>query len=363
MEQHIQDRIYMSRCLELAAHGEGRVAPNPMVGSVVVYNNRIIAEGYHKEFGADHAERLAINAVSDKSILSKCTLYVSLEPCSHHGKTPPCTDLIIESGIRRVVISVQDPNPQIQGAGIEKLKNAGIDVTVGVLEQESKDLNRRFYMFHTKKRPYIILKWAQTLDGFIDCVRKPNDPIAPVWITNELARTTVHKWRSEEQSILIGTNTVEKDNPRLDVRHWSGKNPLRIVLDRKLRLTKESNVYDGSTPTLVFIGNNSSASARKAEFLTIPNMEIVAVDFAKGLEVQLLKELYQRNISSLFIEGGATLINSFLERNLWDEARVFVGNQFFYDGVKAPQFTGEIYSYDEIGDSKLFTYRNRPTIG
>ncbi|MDD2195584.1 MAG: bifunctional diaminohydroxyphosphoribosylaminopyrimidine deaminase/5-amino-6-(5-phosphoribosylamino)uracil reductase RibD [Bacteroidales bacterium] len=358
MEQHKQDEIYMGRCLELAANGKGRVAPNPMVGSVVVCNNRIIAEGYHREFGGDHAERMAINAVSDTSALSGSTLYVSLEPCSYHGKTPPCVDLIVESGIKRVVIAVQDPNPQIKGAGILKLKDAGIDVTVGVLESEAKELNRRFFVYHEKKRPYIILKWAQTLDGFIDAVRKPDDPIAPVWITNELARTLVHRWRSEEQSILIGTNTVEKDNPRLDVRHWSGKNPLRVVLDRKLRLPKQSNVYDGTVPTLVFVGNNSSASSQKAEFLSIPNMELITVDFAKGLEGRLLKELYERNISSLFIEGGAMLINSFLKRKLWDEARVFVGNQFFYDGVRAPEFSGKIRSYDEIGNSKLFTYRN-----
>jgi diaminohydroxyphosphoribosylaminopyrimidine deaminase/5-amino-6-(5-phosphoribosylamino)uracil reductase len=359
MEQDINDRVYMNRCLELAVNGKGRVAPNPMVGTIIVYNDRIIAEGYHKEYGGDHAERMAINLVKDKSVLSESTLYVSLEPCSHYGKTPPCADLIIESGIKRVVVAAKDPNPQVQGAGIQKLKDAGIEVVVGVLEQQAKELNRRFYVYHAKKRPYVILKWAQTLDGFIDAMRKPNDPIAPVWITNELARTLVHKWRSEEQAILIGTNTVDKDNPKLNVRQWSGNNPLRIVLDRKLRLPKDSNVYDGSMPTLVFIGNNSSASARKVDFQSIPNMEIVVIDFAKGLESQLLKELYERNITSLIVEGGAMLINSFIKRNLWDEARLFVGNQFFYDGVKAPEFSGKPYSFDEIGDSKLFTYRNK----
>lgn len=349
----------MNRCLEIAANGMGSVSPNPMVGSVVVHNNSIIAEGYHRVFGGDHAERVAINAVADKSVLSESTLYVSLEPCSHHGKTPPCSDLIVESGIKRVVVATKDPNPKVKGAGIERLINAGIDVTVGVLENEAKELNRRFFVYHNKKRPYIILKWAQTLDGYIDSVRKSTDPIAPVWITNDIARTLVHRWRSEEQAILVGTNTVEKDNPRLDVRHWSGKNPLRIVLDRKLRLSRSMNVYDGTIPTMVLIGNNSSAVAGKPLFANIPNMEIIIVDFAKGLETQLMNILNERGITSLIIEGGALLISSFVTKGLWDEARVFVGNQFFGDGVKAPIFNGQLYSYDEVGDSKLFTYRNR----
>jgi diaminohydroxyphosphoribosylaminopyrimidine deaminase / 5-amino-6-(5-phosphoribosylamino)uracil reductase len=349
----------MNRCLEIAANGMGNVAPNPMVGSVVVHNNTIIAEGYHKVFGGDHAERVAINAVTDKYVLSESTLYVSLEPCSHHGKTPPCTDLIIESGIKRVVVATKDPNPKVKGTGIEKLIKAGLHVSVGVLEQEAKELNRRFFVYHVKKRPYIILKWAQTLDGYIDTVRKSSDPIAPVWITNETSRTLVHKWRSEEQAILVGTNTVEKDNPRLDVRHWSGKNPLRIVLDRKLRLPRSMNVYDGTIPTLVLIGNNSSAVAGRPLYVNIPNLEIIIVDFAKGLETQLMNILYERGITSLFVEGGALLISSFVTKGLWDEARVFVGNQFFSDGVKAPVVSGQLYSSDELGDSKLFTYRNR----
>ncbi len=359
MEQPILDRLYMNRCLELASNGMGNVAPNPMVGSVVVKDKKIIAEGYHKEYGMDHAERMAINSVKDNDVLNGSTLYVSLEPCSHFGKTPPCTDLIIESGIKRVVIATKDPNPKVQGRGIDVLKKAGIYVTVGVLEKEARELNRRFFVYHVKKRPYVILKWAQTLDGFIDAVRKPTDPIAPVWITNELARTVVHRWRSEEQAILIGTNTVEKDNPRLNVREWSGRSPLRVVLDRTLRLSPDYKVYDGSMPTLVFIGNNSKASSQKATFASIPNMELQTIDFAKGAESQVLNELYERGVVSLIIEGGAMLINSFVKRRFWDEARVFVGNSFFGDGVKAPVFNGELFSYDEIGDSKLFTYRNR----
>jgi diaminohydroxyphosphoribosylaminopyrimidine deaminase/5-amino-6-(5-phosphoribosylamino)uracil reductase len=256
-------------------------------------------------------------------------------------------------------VATKDPNPKVQGRGIDTLIKAGIDVTFGVLEKEAKELNRRFFVYHVRKRPYIILKWAQTLDGYIDSVRKADDPIAPVWITNDLARTLVHRWRSEEQAILIGTNTVAKDNPRLDVRDWSGRNPLRIVFDRKLRLSPDFHIFDGSIPTLVFIGNNSSASARKPNYASIPNMEMLTVDFAKGAENQVLNELYERNIMSIIIEGGAMLINSFVKKNLWDEARVFVGNKFFGDGVKAPEFKGELFSYDEVGDSKLFTYRNR----
>jgi diaminohydroxyphosphoribosylaminopyrimidine deaminase/5-amino-6-(5-phosphoribosylamino)uracil reductase len=359
MEQQTLDSMYMSRCLELALNGMGNVAPNPMVGSIVVHNNRIIAEGYHTEYGKDHAERVAINAVKDKDVLKESTLYISLEPCSHFGKTPPCTDLILESGIKKVVVATRDPNPKVQGRGVEVLKNAGVDVIEGILEKESRELNRRFFVYHIRKRPYVILKWAQTLDGYIDAIRNPTDPIAPIWVTNDLARTLVHRWRSEEQAILIGTNTVAKDNPRLDVRDWSGRSPIRVILDRKLRLPAESNVYDGSLPTIVFIGNNSSAAAQRKSFLSIPNIELLTIDFAKGVEDQVLNELYERGVLSVIVEGGAMLINSFVKKHFWDEARVFVGNKFFGDGVKAPELSGELWSYDQVGDSKLFTYRNK----
>lgn len=353
------DKLYMARCLELALNGQGNVAPNPMVGALIVHNNRIIGEGYHIKYGDSHAEINAINSVKDKSLLKESTLYLSLEPCSHFGKTPPCVDTIISMGIPRVVVATIDVNPKVMGRGVEYLRKAGVDVVVGVMEAEARDLNRRFFTFQTKKRPYIILKWAQTIDGFIDAVRSPSDPIAPVWITNELSRSLVHRWRSEEQAILIGTKTVEKDNPKLNVRDWSGRTPTRVIIDRKLRLPIEANVFDGLIPTLLFIGNNATASVRKAQFAAIPNLEIISIDFARGMEFQLLKELYDRNINSVMIEGGAIIISSFVQKNLWDEARVFVGNQFFYDGVKAPVFARELYSYDELGDSKLFTYRNK----
>jgi diaminohydroxyphosphoribosylaminopyrimidine deaminase/5-amino-6-(5-phosphoribosylamino)uracil reductase len=361
MEQLDIDSMLMSRCLELAKNGMGSVAPNPMVGAVLVYNNTIIGEGFHKEYGHDHAERMAINSVKDKSLIPQSTLYVSLEPCSYFGKTPPCSDLIKESGIKRLVIATKDPNPKVQGRGIEILEKAGCEITLGVLENDAIELNRRFFVFHNKKRPYVILKWAQTLDGFIDIVRPPNAPVTPTWIISSLERTLVHRWRSEEQAILVGTNTVARDNPRLDVRDWSGNSPLRVVMDRKLRLSPQSNVYDGSVPTLVFIGNNSSASAGKASFAAIPNMEMLTVDFAKGVENQVLKELFSRDLLSVIVEGGATLLNSFISRDLWDEARIFVGNKFFGDGIKAPTFNGELHSYDQVGDSKLFIYRKSPS--
>lgn len=359
MDRQRIDEIFMARCLELARCGEGSVSPNPMVGAVVVHDGKIIGEGYHIKHGQAHAEVNAIAAVKDKSLLPESTIYVNLEPCSHFGKTPPCADLIKDMRIPRVVVASTDPNPLVAGRGVDTLRKAGRDVTVGVLEQEALELNRRFYTFHIQKRPYVILKWAQTLDGYIDAIRKEDDPIAPIWITNELSRRLVHKWRSDEQAILVGTNTVEKDNPKLNVRDWSGNNPLRVVLDRKLRLSVGSNVFDGSVPTLVFTGNNASASQRKPDLQDVPGLELLTIDFAKGIEQQVLTELYQRGVLSVIVEGGAALINNFVRKNLWDESRVFVGNTFFGDGVKAPNLTGELYSYDEIGDSKLFTYRNK----
>lgn len=346
----------MSRCLELALNGRGNVSPNPMVGAVIVHNGLIIGEGYHAQCGESHAEINAINSVNDRALLKDSTLYVTLEPCSHYEKTPPCTDRILEEQIPRVVVGTMDPNPKVLGRGIEVLRQHGVEVTVGVLETRARNLNRAFHTFHTKQRPYIILKWAQTLDGFIDIKRSATEP--PVWITNELARSLVHKWRSEEPAIMVGTNTIENDNPQLSVRSWNGKNPIRVVIDRRLRLSKEANVFDGTQPTILFIGNNNNALQRKHEFVSIPNIEIITLDFAKSIEDQILNELTAKNIISVIIEGGARLINSFVKRGLWDEARIFIGNKFFGDGVKAPTLTGELLTFDEIGNSQLFVYQN-----
>lgn len=358
MEHDALDNLFMERCLSLAMNGMGNTKPNPMVGSVVVHNNRIVGEGYHSIYGGAHAEKNAIESVVDKSVLKDSILYVSLEPCSHFGKTPPCANLIVDSGIRKVVVAVEDPNPLVKGKGIEFLSSQGVEVKIGVKEAEAIELNRRFFTFHTRNRPYVILKWAQTLDGFIDVVRKPDDPVKPVWITNEESRVLVHKWRSEEQAILIGTNTVLMDNPQLNVRYWQGQSPMRVVLDRLLRIPLESHVYDGTVPTLIFIGNNATALARRPLVAQVPNTEMVIIDFARGAEVQMLKELHRRGVQSLIIEGGTMILNSFFARGFWDEARMFVGNKFFGNGVKAPFFKGEPITFDEIGDSRLYTFRN-----
>ena len=236
METTINNEQYMRRCIELAHMGFGATVPNPMVGAVIVHQGKIIGEGYHCKYGEAHAEVNAVNSVEDKSLLSESTLYINLEPCTHFGKTPPCCDLIMQSHIPRVVIANVDPNPLVKGKGIEKLKNAGIEVTTDVLKAEGEELNKRFFSYYKKSRPYIILKWAQTGDGFMDIVRHPSQHLKPVWITTEEARILVHKWRSEEQAILVGTNTVFLDNPKLNVREWTGKDPIRILVDRTLRL-------------------------------------------------------------------------------------------------------------------------------
>ena len=351
------DRVFMGRAIEIARNGLGHVAPNPLVGAVIVSNNQIIAEGFHAKYGESHAEIMAFaQADAVGANLEGATLYVTLEPCTHTGKTPPCCEAIVARPVRRVVIATLDPNPAVHGKSIELLRAAGKEVKVGVLEEQAKELDRRFFTYHEKKRPYIILKWAQTLDGFIDVQRPDEEPHA--WITNRKSQMLVHKWRSEEMAIIVGTNTALRDNPQLTVRYWNGRNPLRVVLDRKLRLPKELHLFDGSTPTLVIAGNNLQAATREAEFHDIPNTELILLDFMKGLEGILLTELYKRHVTSLIVEGGATLLNNFLKSGLWDEARVFVGNQFYRDGVRAPELpVGAHYSYT-IDECQLHTFRN-----
>ena len=245
------DENYMMRCLELAEHGRQTVAPNPMVGSVIVHDGKIIGEGFHRKYGGPHAEVNAINSVENQKLLKHSTLYVNLEPCAHHGKTPPCSDLIIAKQIPKVVIGSKDIFAKVAGKGIEKMKNAGIDIKVGVLEKESLELNKRFFIFHEQKRPYIILKWAETIDGYIDIDRKKeNNGIS--WITHPYLRIPVHKWRSEEAGIIIGTNTALNDNPKLNTRLWYGKNPVRFVLDRNLSLPSDLSIFDGEIPTYIF---------------------------------------------------------------------------------------------------------------
>ncbi|MEZ5019677.1 MAG: bifunctional diaminohydroxyphosphoribosylaminopyrimidine deaminase/5-amino-6-(5-phosphoribosylamino)uracil reductase RibD [Bacteroidales bacterium] len=242
----------MRRALQLAAMAEGQTSPNPMVGAVVVHEKRIIGEGYHLKAGTPHAEVHAVNAVKDRSLLASSTIYVTLEPCSHHGKTPPCTDLIISSGIRRVVIGTPDTNPLVGGRGIQRLRQAGIEVVTGVLEEECRHLNRRFFTWHEKKRPYVILKWARSADGFIDLCRKPGDPVEPNWITGMAERVLVHRWRAAEDAILAGGGTIRADNPALNVRFWSGRNPVRVIVSRSGAMNRESAAFDGEAETIIF---------------------------------------------------------------------------------------------------------------
>lgn len=370
------DKKQMMRCLELAKQGMGKVAPNPMVGCVIVHQNHIIAVGYHEKYGEAHAEVNAINAVLDKSLLKGSTLYVNLEPCAHTGKTPPCADLIIKYQIPNVVIGCIDSYSEVAGKGIEKLKAAGINVEVGVLEEKAKELNKRFFTFHNKKRPYIILKWAETKDGFIDIVRhcedegqsnlikQPKDlsilrqaqddksyinEKIDNWITSPYSKKLVHKWRSEEQAILIGTNTALNDNPELTVREVEGKNPLRVILDLNLRLPKHLHIFDGSTPTLVF--NTIKSEQHK-------NLEFVKIDEAKDIIPQVLNELYQRNILSIIIEGGAQTLQTFIDANLWDEAKVFIGDKEFKTGLKAPNFNKTPINSLQFDTDILNTYIN-----
>lgn len=321
------DTKYMTRCIQLAAYGAGRVASNPMVGAVIVYKDEIIGEGYHRCYGEAHAEPNAINSVKNPDLLKDCTLYVSLEPCSHHGKTPPCADLIISKGIPRVVVGTLDPNPKVAGNGIRKMQEAGIEVVSGVLEKECLELNKRFFTAMTKKRPYITLKWAETKNGFIDLKRNNADTSA-LKLSNELTSTLVHKQRAENQAILIGTNTSLLDNPTLTTRNWPGKNPIRIVLDRSGKIPTDYHLLDGSTRTIVFT-EKAQANSK--------NVEYIAVDFEnEALLDNILNRLYELNIYSVLVEGGAALLHSFINKDLWDEATVEQAHIKTGNGVKAP---------------------------
>lgn len=320
----MQDEKFMRRAFQLARLGAGRTSPNPMVGCVIVHEGKIIGEGWHQMYGGPHAEVNAIRSVSDRTLLPSSTAYVSLEPCAHFGKTPPCADLLVENKIRRVVISNRDPFPAVNGSGIKKLKSAGIAVEVGVLEQEGHAINRRFFSFHQKKRPYVVLKWAQTSDGFI--ARKNFDS---KWISSELSRKLVHKWRSEEDAILVGTNTAKYDNPSLNVRSWSGSNPLRIVIDKRLKLDKSLHLFDTSIPTLCY---NLEKSTEES------NLSLVKVNEDSFLK-DMMDDLYQRNVQSVFVEGGSHLLNSLISDGIWDEARIFISRTEFTDGIKAPHLS------------------------
>lgn len=335
--------MFMLRCLDLAEKGRGTVSPNPMVGCVIVAEGLIIGEGYHTGFGAAHAEIEAIMSVKEKKLLKKSRLYVNLEPCSHYGKTPPCADEIIRLGIPEVIIGVSDPNPMVSGKGIDKLRQAGIKVVDGILKEQSEWVNRRFINFHRHKKPYIILKWAQTKDGYIDRLR--NDLVAKVnWITDENSRILVHKWRSEEQAVMVGANTVVKDNPLLTCRDWSGKNPLRVVIDSQGVLTSGYRVFDYQSPTFLF--SNTSQTYPK-------NVSIFNIDNPERSLISVLEVLYKNNIQSLIVEGGLQLLQSFIDSNLWNEARIFTGNLRFGGGISAPRINGKQISSERLGEDVL----------
>jgi len=341
---------YIKRCIELALNGFGTTYPNPMVGSVIVYEDKIIGEGWHKRAGEPHAEVNAVRSVKDKSLLKKATIYVSLEPCSHFGKTPPCCDLIIANGIPNVVVGTVDPNEKVAGNGIRKLIAAGANVTVGVLEKECYELNKRFFTFHNKKRPYIILKWAESQDGFLAPEKLAGQERKPIWITNPYSRQLVHKWRSEEQAILVGTQTVVDDNPKLNTRDWSGNNPIRVVLDQNNRISPDSFVLDGTVKTILFTKSEISFPAENTTFEVI--------DFNQNSIPQILAVLHQNQIQSIIIEGGLQTLQSFIDQNLWDEARIFIGEITFRNGTKAPVIQKKTTSKTHIGKDELLNIRN-----
>jgi len=332
----------------LAKNGLGTTYPNPLVGSVIVYDGKIIGEGWHGKAGEPHAEVNAVNSVKDKSLLSKATIYVSLEPCSHFGKTPPCCDLIIAHKIPNVVIGTIDPFAKVAGSGIKKLMEAGRNVTIGVLEDECNELNKRFFTFHQKKRPYIILKWAETADGFIAPLNKKEQK--PVWITNLYSRQLVHKWRSEEQAILVGTQTVLDDNPKLDVRDWSGENPIRVILDRTGKITEEYTVKDSEKKTIIITENQN--------FKNSDNLFYENCTFDNSLAFHISEVLFQHEIQSVIIEGGRQTLQTFIDANLWDEALIFKGNVSFTNGTSAPNLTGKLTEKQTVLDDELLIFRN-----
>lgn len=358
MSLNFSDELYMRRCLDLARLGAGSVSPNPMVGCVIVHDGRIIGEGWHQKYGEPHAEVNAINSVIDNGLLRVSTLYVNLEPCSHWGKTPPCADLIIDCGIPRVVVGMVDPCPKVCGGGIDKMSAVGVEVTVGILETECRELNSRFVVYQTQQRPYVVLKWTQTADGFISAERP--DLSHPVWMTNNICKMLVHRWRTEEDAIMVATNTALIDNPELTARLWHGQNPLRVIPDRRGRLPESLNVFDGSTPTLLFTqaGNQSRPTPRQ-------NLDIAEIDFVQDAERQMLDAMYKRKIQSVIVEGGTMLLDNFIDKGLWDEAIVFLSTKTLAEifpnptGIRAPAIPAGITSRRRVEDIPIVWVKNR----
>jgi diaminohydroxyphosphoribosylaminopyrimidine deaminase/5-amino-6-(5-phosphoribosylamino)uracil reductase len=341
------DIKFMRRCIELAVKAEGLTYPNPMVGSVIVCEGKILGEGYHLRSGESHAEVNAINSVSDKAKLKLSTLYVNLEPCSHFGKTPPCADFIISNGIPRIVIGTIDTSNKVSGKGVIKLIEAGCEVKTGIMEDECRRLNRRFFTFHEETRPYITLKWAQSADGYLDIKRSYDNEPGPTWITGKPERILVHKWRASEQAILTGAGTIRADNPRLDVREWKGPNPLKLILSSSGSFKKGSCINNTDSKVVIFTHNSNT---------DIPDTTMVILNKAVPSSIQISRFLYTSGIQSLFIEGGAEVLNHFVSTGLWDEARIFTGKDFFKEGVKAPLISGNLFSKTFFSGSSLEIY-------
>ncbi len=341
---HTTDELFMHRALELAALGCGAVSPNPLVGCVVVHNGNIIGEGFHQQYGGPHAEVNAIESVADKKVLKESTVYVNLEPCSHVGKTPPCADMLIRHQVKKVVVSNLDSNPLVAGEGIKKLRAAGIEVVTGILEKQGREFNKRFFTYIEKQRPYIILKWAETADGFI-----ARENFDSKWISNEHARQLVHKWRAEEDAVLVGSKTAAHDNPQLNVRDWTGRNPVRIVIDRFLKLSERLHLFDRSQKTICY-------NVLKHE--EHPNLSLIRLDEEDFLNA-LVHDLYKQKIQSIIIEGGAHMLSRFIELNLWDEARTFSSEKTFKKGIEAPVLHGTLISQELIVNDTLKTYHPR----
>jgi len=338
-------QIYMKRALELARNGSGNVSPNPLVGCVIVHAGRIIGEGWHKRYGEAHAEVNAIASVADKSLLKSSTFYVNLEPCSHFGKTPPCADLLIQHQVQNVVIANEDPNPLVSGKGIEKLRNAGITVVTDVLSQQASDLNKRFFTYMKLKRPQIILKWAETADGFIARVNKDSK-----WISDEYSRQLVHKWRTEEDAVLVGSNTASHDNPMLNVRDWSGRDPVRIVIDRSLKVSPSQHLFDGRQRTICY------NMVKDSEHRNVSYVRLKPENFLN----EMIQHLYSEKIQSMIVEGGGHTLNSFINTGLWDETRIFTSPQTFGEGVASPKISGILVTERKLDSDWLKILVSQP---
>ena len=331
---------YIQRTFYLAKKGIGKVAPNPLVGCVIVKNNKIIGEGYHKEYGDKHAEINAINNVSNKKEIEGSSVYINLEPCNHFGKTPPCSDALVKLKPKEVIISNKDPNPLTNGKSIKKLIDNNINVRSNILKEEGEELNKRFFKNQIKKLPFIILKWAQTSDGFI-----AKSDGSSKWISNDISRTLVHKWRSEELGILVGAQTVNNDNPKLNVRSWDGKDPIRVIIDPNNRSSNKNDILSDTLPTLIYNKKRESKVQNK-QFVRLLEFNLI----------NILKDILSRGISSIIVEGGSFTLQSFIENNLWDEARVFVSDGKFKNGIKAPKI--KLSNPQKIGSDQLYLLKN-----